>query len=141
MDPKTIINFFHPAGRPFIAGFAAVTLLLFFIGGCFLFLVGLVLTAWCAYFFRDPTRISPTRPGLIVSPADGKVVGVKLVTPPSDIGLNDTPRWRVSIFLNVFDVHVNRIPIEGTVLSTIYRKGTFVNASFDKASEDNERMA
>jgi len=135
-----LIDFFHPAGRVFIAGFAVVAILMWFFLGGFFFVIGALLTAWCAFFFRDPPRVAPTRAGLILSPADGKVVGVKEVKPAPDLGLGDTPRWRVSIFLNIFDVHVNRIPADGAVASTIYRKGKFLNASWDKASEDNERM-
>jgi phosphatidylserine decarboxylase len=137
---KQVQAYFHPAGHIFIALFAIVTVLLA-TTGWFLFVIGAVLTAWCAYFFRNPDRVTPTRPGLVVSPADGKVVGVSQVKPATDLGLGDELRWRVSIFLNVFDVHVNRIPVEAKVTARHYRPGAFMNASFDKASEDNERMA
>jgi phosphatidylserine decarboxylase len=130
----------HPAGWPFIGLFALVTLALAFLGWPF-FVLGGVLTAWCVYFFRDPTRVTPIRSGLIVSPADGRIVAIAAVIPDSTLGLGDEIRTRVSIFLNVFDVHVNRCPIDGTVTHTHYRPGAFVNASLDKASEDNERMA
>jgi len=133
------LHFFHPAGWPFIAAFAGVTLLFAFIGKTFFF-IGIILTAWCLYFFRNPSRTTPTRPGLIVSPADGKVVLIQDVIPDAEFGLGDTPRTRISIFLNVFDVHVNRIPADGTVIARRYRPGKFVNASLDKASTDNERM-
>ncbi len=135
-----LIAYFHPAGRPFIALFAGVTALLGLISGP-LFVLGLILTAWCFYFFRDPPRITPVRPGLIVSPADGKIVMIKEVAPEAGLGLGDAPRMRVSIFLNVFDVHVNRMPADGIVAACRYRAGKFFNASLDKASEDNERMA
>lgn len=138
---KAIINFFHPSGRVFIAAFAGVTLLLALFGGWFFFIIGALLTAWCAFFFRDPSRMTPTRAGLIVSPADGKVVAIKEVKPDAALGLGEEPRWRVSIFLNIFDVHVNRMPADGTVAAATYRRGEFLNASFDKASESNERMA
>jgi phosphatidylserine decarboxylase len=141
LDLRKFIAYFHPAGRIFIGIAAAVTLGLLLFTNCFFFLIGAVLTAWCAFFFRDPDRVAPTRAGLIVSPADGKVVGVKEVTPDADLGLGDATRWRVSVFLNIFDVHVNRIPADGSVAGAIYRKGDFINASFDKASESNERMA
>ena len=131
--------YFHPAGWPFMAAFAGVTVLFSFIG-VKMFFIGAVLTAWCFYFFRDPARVTPTRPGLIVSPADGKVVLIQTVVPDAEFGLGDTPRTRVSVFLNVFDVHVNRIPATGTVIARRYRPGKFVNASLDKASTDNERM-
>lgn len=130
----------HPAGWPFIGLFALLTLLLAYAGWPF-FVLGALLTAWCTYFFRDPGRVTPTRAGLIVSPADGHVAAIKEVAPAPDLGLDATPRIRISIFLNVFDVHVNRMPADGIVIGRHYRPGKFVNAAFDKASEDNERMA
>ena len=135
-----LIDYFHPAGRPFIVLFAAVTAVLGLVSGP-LFVIGLVLTAWCLYFFRDPKRVTPTRPGLIISPADGKIVMIKEAVPEAGLGLGDAPRIRISIFLNVFDVHVNRMPADGIVTACRYRAGKFFNASLDKASEDNERMA
>jgi phosphatidylserine decarboxylase len=140
MTFKDMSTFFHPAGKPFIALFAVATLVLS-LGGTMFFAFGALMTAWCAYFFRDPARVTPVRQGLIVSPADGKVVMVKIVEPEADLGLGDDERTRISIFLNVFDVHVNRMPSDGVVLATRYRPGKFVNASLDKASQDNERMA
>ena len=140
MKITTILDFFNPAGWPFIAAFLLATLLLSFLG-TFFFLIGALLTAWCFYFFRDPPRVTPARPGLIVSPADGKVVAIRETIPDATLGLGEDVRTRVSVFLNVFDVHVNRMPADGIVRSRLYRPGTFVNASFDKASEDNERMA
>ena len=131
--------YFHPAGWPFIALFAGVTLLLSFVGGA-VFFVGLVLTAWCFYFFRNPARVTPVRTGLLVSPADGRVIAIQDVVPDTEFGLGDAPRTRISIFLNVFNVHVNRIPADGTVIARRYRPGKFFNASLDKASVDNERM-
>jgi phosphatidylserine decarboxylase len=139
INPNPSIRF-HSAGWPFIGIFAGVTFLLAFVGG-WLFFAGLILTGWCFYFFRDPVRVSPTRPGLIVSPADGKVVLIQDVVPEAEFGLGDVPRTRISIFLNVFDVHVNRMPAEGSVIARRYRPGKFLNASLDKASTDNERMA
>jgi phosphatidylserine decarboxylase len=132
--------YFHPAGWPFMAGFAGVTLLFAFIGPK-MFLLGVALTAWCFYFFRDPSRVTPVRPGLIVSPADGKVTLIQSVVPDAEFGLGNEPRTRISVFLNVFDVHVNRIPASGTITARRYRPGKFVNAALDKASVDNERMA
>jgi phosphatidylserine decarboxylase len=131
---------FHPAGWPFIAAFAILALLLGLISTA-LFFIGAILTAWCFYFFRDPQRVTPVRPGLIVSPADGRVIAISEVTPEADLGLGPEPRTRISIFLNVFDVHVNRMPADATVTGCYYRAGKFVNASLDKASVDNERMA
>ncbi len=140
LNLKSLVNYFHPAGRPFIAAFAGVTLLLWMFAGGFFFVLGAILTAWCAYFFRDPARVAPVRTGLILSPADGKVVAVREVVPYSDLGIGDEMRTRISVFLNVMDVHVNRMPADGLVTACYYRKGKFINASFDKASEDNERM-
>ncbi len=131
---------FHPAGWPFIGLAAGVTFILLFTSGT-AFFVGLVLTAWCFYFFRDPDRVAPIRAGLVVSPADGRVIAIKDVVPDLEFGLGSEPLTRISIFLNVFDVHVNRIPADGTVIGRHYRPGKFFNASLDKASVDNERMA
>jgi len=139
MKNNSPFNYFHPAGWPFMGAFAGVTLVLALMS-CKAFFVGFILTAWCFYFFRNPDRVTPTRPGLIVSPADGKVVAIQDVVPDAEFGLGDTPRTRISIFLNVFDVHVNRVPAAGTVIARRYRPGKFVNASLDKASVDNERM-
>ncbi len=128
----------HPDGWKFVGLFAAVTLI-FFLFSTALGWVGIILTAWCIYFFRNPERMTPTREGLIVSPADGKVVGVKCVVPPKDFDMGDEARVRISIFLNVFDVHVNRLPVGGIIKKIIYHPGKFFNASLDKASEHNER--
>ena len=135
-----LLNFFHRAGWPFIGIFAGVTFVTSLISGP-LFVLCAILTAWCLYFFRDPARTVPTRAGLVVSPADGRVIAIKTVTPDADLGLGSEPLTRISIFLNVFDVHVNRMPADGIVRACRYRPGAFVNASFDKASIDNERMA
>ena len=105
------------------------------------FFLGIVLTGWCVYFFRDPKRVTPTRSGLVVSPADGRIVAIAEVKPDEDIGLGNEVRTRISIFLNVFNVHVNRVPMDGKIVHLAYRPGKFVNASLDKASVDNERMA
>ena len=140
MSLKTVSFSFHQAGWIFIAGFAIVTLLLGELGrGWFVF--GAILTLWCAYFFRDPRRVTPTRAGLIVSPADGLVIAIRDVVPDADLGLGSDTYTRISIFLNVFDVHVNRIPADGVVRARNYRPGKFVNASLDKASVDNERLS
>lgn len=137
---SSVKAYIHPAGWPFIGIFAFVTLVLALFGWPWFF-IGLVLTAWCVYFFRDPVRITPSRPGLIVSPADGKVVFIKDVIPEKDLGLGEAMHTRISIFLNVFDVHINRSPVDGIVEHDQYRRGKFFNASLDKASVDNERMA
>ena len=130
----------HPVGRPFILG-GVVVLLLGLLVGAWLVWLGVLFTLFCLYFFRDPDRVPPARPGAVVAPADGRVVSVTQAVPPAELGLGDQPRWRVAIFLSVLDVHVNRIPASGTVTRIAYRHGKFVNASMDKASEHNERNA
>lgn len=128
----------HPEGRKFVAIFAAITLALAFVWEP-LFWLGVGATVWCYYFFRDPVRVIPQQPGLILSPADGIVSLIQDVVPAPELGLGDTPVTRVSVFMNVFNCHVNRAPVAGTVRRIAYHKGQFLNASFDKASELNER--
>lgn len=135
---ETFLKPMHPEGRRFVAIFAAVTLLLFLVADE-LGWIGVGLTVWCYYFFRDPERVTPARPGVIVSPADGIVSLIEPVAPPAELGLPDTPLTRVSVFMSVFDCHVNRAPVVGTVQAVAYRPGKFLNASLDKASADNER--
>ncbi len=130
----------HRAGWPFIGGFFAGSVVLGFLWPP-LFWIGLIATLWCVYFFRDPQRVTPVRAGLVVSPADGRVQSVGAAVPPPEMNLGEAPLTRISIFLNVFDVHVNRIPLDGRVVDLHYRPGTFVNASLDKASVDNERQS
>jgi phosphatidylserine decarboxylase len=125
-------------GWPFIAGFAVAALFLLWLYPALGWLA-VVLTAWCVYFFRDPDRVVPLRPGLVVSPADGMVQAIERAVPPAELGMGTQSRARISIFLNVFDVHVNRVPVSGTVARVAYAKGKFFNASLDKASLDNER--
>ncbi len=130
----------HPAGRPFIMG-GLIALLLGFVLTHLLIWLGLTFTLFCLYFFRDPERVPPDRPGAIVAPADGRIVSIGLATPPPELGLGATLRWRVSIFLSVLNVHVNRVPADGVVTRIAYRHGAFVSASLDKASTSNERNA
>jgi phosphatidylserine decarboxylase len=130
----------HREGYPFIAGFAVAALVLFFIWQP-LGWIAAILTAWCAYFFRDPSRVTPIREGLVVSPADGRVSRIADAVPPTELGLGTMPRPRVSVFMSVFDCHVNRSPVTGRVARIAYRAGKFINADLDKASEDNERNA
>lgn len=130
----------HPDGHKFVAIGAVLTLLFFLLWPPLGWLLAGV-TAWVIYFFRDPERVVPMREGLIMAPADGKVSMIEEVRPPTELGLGDEPRVRVSIFLSVFDVHINRAPIAGRITRSIYIPGTFVNAALDKASEDNERRA
>jgi phosphatidylserine decarboxylase len=101
--------------------------------------LGLALALFCAYFFRDPARTTPARAGLVVAPADGRVVSVAEAVPPAELGLGPEPRWRVAIFLSVLDVHVNRSPVDATVTRIAYHPGKFLNAAADKASDENER--
>jgi phosphatidylserine decarboxylase len=131
----------HPAGRPFIYGGVAVAVLGGLFLGKWLFWPGVAFTLFCLYFFRDPERVMPPRPGVVIAPADGRVVMVGPAVPPAELGLGDMPRWRVCIFLSVLDVHVNRVPVDGVVTRIAYRHGAFLNASLDKASDDNERNA
>ena len=128
----------HPEGRKFIAIFAIAAFLLFLLWEP-LGWIGVVLTVWCALFFRDPNRVTPMRDGLVISGADGVVCDVKVAAPPPELGLGDAPLPRVAVFMNVFDVHVNRAPIGGRVTRVAYTPGKFLNADLDKASEDNER--
>ncbi len=134
----TVFHPIHREGWPFIAIFAVATIILGTIHGVLGF-VGVVLTAWCAYFFRDPVRVTPMRAGLVVSPADGVVVSLGPTVPPAELGLGDQPLPCVAVFMNVFDVHVNRAPVTGRIRHMAYRPGRFFNASLDKASEHNER--
>lgn len=136
----TILKPMHPEGWRFVAIFAAVTLGLFFLWEP-LGWIGLGLTVWCYYFFRDPVRHTPVGAGLVISPADGVISQIAEVAPPPELGMDPAPRLRVSIFMSVFNVHVNRAPVTGTLLRMAYTPGKFVNASLDKASEHNERNA
>ncbi len=130
----------HPEGYLFIGIFALVSLVLFIIWRP-LGWIGVVLTLWCVYFFRDPPRVTPVRDGLVTAPADGKISSVALAVPPAELGLGSESVPRVSIFMSVFDVHVNRSPVSGEVERIVYRPGKFLSADLDKASEDNERNA
>jgi phosphatidylserine decarboxylase len=130
----------HPDGWKFVIAAAAATLILFLIwrpGGW----LGLILTLWIAYFFRDPWRVTPTRAGLLVSPADGTIVALGPAPPPPELDMGAVPVTRIGIFLDLFDVHVARAPVGGRIAKVHYTKGRFINASLDKASEHNERLA
>jgi len=130
----------HREGHPFILAFAVATVLLWLIWAP-LGWIAAVLTAWAVYFFRDPDRVTPLREGLAVSPADGVVDAVDFALPPPELEMGGDQRQRIGIFMNVFDVHVNRAPCDGTITRTAYTEGAFFNATLEKASEDNERMA
>lgn len=131
----------HKEGYRFIAIFAGLTLFLFWLEVETLGWVGVVATAWCAYFFRDPERVTPLRTGLVISPADGRISSIEKVIPPPELDLEREPTTRISVFMNVFDVHVNRSPLEAKIAKINYIPGVFLNAELDKASEDNERQA
>ncbi|MBM3646048.1 MAG: phosphatidylserine decarboxylase [Alphaproteobacteria bacterium] len=139
-----LANFLVPIandGWRFIAIFAGVTFLGALTGAAWVFWPLFLLTLWCIYFFRDPSRAVPQEDGLLISPADGLVQMVVPAVPPAEMGLGSEPLTRVSVFLSVFDVHINRVPCAGTVETVAYRPGKFLNAAADKASEENERMA
>lgn len=127
-------------GYPFVGSFALASLVLFVIWAP-LGWIGVVLTLWCTYFFRDPPRVTPVRDGIIVSPADGRVSLVVDAVPPPELGLGERPLPRVSVFMSVFDCHVNRAPMSGHIDRIVYKPGKFLSADLDKASEDNERNA
>ena len=137
---ETFLKPMHREGYKFVAIFAAITVILFLIWQPLGWL-GLGLTIWCYYFFRDPRRFVPQAPGLLVSPADGVVSLIEPAVPPAELGLGPEPLMRVSVFMSVFNCHVNRNPIAGKVHAVAYRPGKFFNASLDKASSDNERNA
>ena len=136
----TVLVPFRREGWPLIGGFALVTVALALIAPP-LGWIGALLTAWCAYFFRDPARVTPTDAGLVISPADGLVQSIGPATPPSELGMGEAERTRISVFMNVFNVHVNRVPMAGVIRDIQYRPGLFLNATLDKASVDNERNA
>ncbi len=131
----------HREGWRFVAIAAAVTIILYWFDIDFLALLALVVTLWCAYFFRDPERVTPLRPGLVISPADGRISAIESVVPPPELDLPRENFTRISVFMNVFDVHVNRSPVDARIAHIAYVPGKFLSADLDKASEDNERQA
>ena len=137
---RSVLVPIHSEGYRFLALVLGVTLVLFWVAGPVGW-VGVVLSAWVAYFFRDPTRVTPIGEDLVISPADGVVQSVVEAVPPAELEMGDKLRWRIAVFMNVFDVHVNRVPADGEIVALSYRPGAFLNASLDKASEDNERQA
>ncbi len=150
MQIKSVLNEVlvpvNKAGHPFIGAFAAFTFIFFLLSQP-LGWIGVVLTLWCVYFFRDPVRVTPTREDLVISPADGRVLHVTKALPPKEIWEKDEngnpiePKalLRIAIFMNVFDVHVNRVPVAGRIKNVVYHEGKYFNADLDKASEENER--
>jgi phosphatidylserine decarboxylase len=137
---STFLKPMHREGYRFVAVFAAATAVLFWLAEP-LGWIGVCLTVWCYYFFRDPPRVTPLRDGLVISPADGVVSMIGPAIPPEELGLGPAAMTRISVFMNVFNCHVNRLPIAGTIMKVAYRPGKFLNASLDKASVDNERNA
>lgn len=138
---KTIQNAIppvHPEGYKFIAVFAVLTLVLGWLWSP-LFYIGAALTVWCALFFRDPKRVTPVSDDLVISPADGAISYVGKMVPPEELGLGKDPMIRVSVFMNVFNCHINRSPMRGKISRIVYSKGSFLNAELDKASDENER--
>jgi phosphatidylserine decarboxylase len=138
---RSVLAPIHTEGWRFIAIAAAVSIVFLLLGWAPLCWLGVVITLWMVYFFRDPWRVTPTRLGLVVSPADGLVVVTDQTPPPRELGMGIAPMTRIGIFLNVFDVHVNRTPLGGKVQKLAYHKGKFLNAGSDKAADENERMA
>jgi phosphatidylserine decarboxylase len=130
----------QPDGHKFVAIGAALTLLFFLLYPPVGWLLA-ILTAWVVYFFRDPHRVTPLRPGLVVSAADGKISAVEKVVPPPELGMGMDERVRISTFLSIFDVHINRAPVAGRIIRSLYVPGAFLNAALDKASEENERRS
>ena len=128
----------HREGYPFVGAFALGSLILFLIWSP-LGWIGTLLTVWCALFFRDPVRVTPVREGIVVAPADGRIAAVVNTPPPPEVGLGERALPRVSIFMSVFNCHVNRSPVSGRIDEIAYHPGAFVSADLDKASEENER--
>ena len=137
---RQIIAPIHPDGWKFVAIGIVATLVLFLLWSPAGWLA-LILTLWIVYFFRDPWRVTPMREGLVVSPADGTIVSIAPAPPPPELDMGGTPLTRIGIFLNLFDVHVARAPLAGSLAARRYTPGRFINASLDKASEHNERLA
>ena len=132
----------HPSGLPFIIIFCLITLIIGWIWSP-LFLVGFILTLWCIYFFRNPERVIPDNinNNLVIAPADGNIIEIEEITPDEEIGLPKNKHIKIGIFMNVFNVHVNRSPMSGTIYKKNYIPGKFFNASLDKASKENERLS
>ncbi|MBE9558791.1 MAG: phosphatidylserine decarboxylase [Proteobacteria bacterium] len=137
---RSVLVPIHPEGWRFVGIFVLVTVIVGAFWTPFLFIGG-VLSAWCTYFFRNPDRITPIREGLVISPADGVVQMIEPAAPPAELEMGNAPLTRISIFMNVFNVHVNRAPVDGRIEKLAYRQGKFLNASLDKASEHNERQS
>jgi len=138
----SITSFFvpvHKDGYKFVGAFAAVALALSLVSEPLGWL-GAIATLYCAYFFRDPERFTPQGEGLVIAAADGRISAIEDVVPPKELDLDGKKRTRISIFLSVFDVHINRSPVAGKIIKMVYVPGKFLNAELDKASEENERQ-
>ena len=131
----------HREGWRFVVIAVVVTAVLYWLDLDFLALLALVVTLWCAYFFRDPERVTPLRSGLVISPADGRISAIESVVPPPELDLPRENFTRISVFMNVFDVHINRSPVDARIAHIAYVPGKFLSADLDKASLDNERQA
>jgi phosphatidylserine decarboxylase len=131
----------HREGWRFVAVAAVITVILYWLNLDFLGLLALVVTCWCAYFFRDPDRVTPIKAELVISPADGRISAIESVVPPPELDLPREPVTRISVFMNVFDVHINRSPVDARIAHIAYVPGKFLSADLDKASADNERQA
>ena len=138
---KPVLIPINKEGHKFIAIFFVITIIFYLFDFTILTFIGLVLTVWCTAFFRDPVRFTPIQDGLIISPADGVVQMIVDATPPSELNMDDEKLTRVSVFMNVFNVHVNRSPISGKITTIEYKSGKFFNADLDKSSQDNERQS
>jgi phosphatidylserine decarboxylase len=139
----TLLSVFHKphrAGRPFLAGAAALAVLGIFVSA-WIFWLGVAAGLFCWFFFRDPDRVAPPVPGALLAPADGRITSLELVLPPAELGMEGGPRWRIATFLSVLNVHVNRAPAAGVVTRVAYHPGKFLNAAHDKAADENERNA
>ena len=138
---SSVLTPIHREGWRFALVFALVTAVMFWFDVPVLRWLALLATAWCLYFFRDPERVTPLRDSLVMAPADGRISAIESVVPPPELDLPREPHIRISVFMNVFDVHVNRAPVEARIARIAYVPGAFLSADLDKASGDNERQA
>ena len=137
---QTLFIPIHPAGYPFIGICLTVTAILYYFFGPYPMFIGILLSLWCTYFFRNPVRYTPQHQSLIISPADGRIISVTKAVPPKKLELDGNDFTKISIFMNIFDVHVNRSPMEGSIIKKSHFPGSFIDASLDKASEKNEQL-
>ena len=138
---QTLFIPIHPAGYPFIAICLTITAIIYYLFGPYPMFIGVLISLWCTYFFRNPVRYTPQHKSLIISPADGRILTITKVAPPERLGLNGNDFTKISIFMNIFDVHVNRSPMKGEITKKSYFPGSFIDASLDKASKKNEQLS